>query len=78
MNHRDLEQEGASCLKHCHQQPHISSTARTLRDKRDEQRFEVRGPRFEVFGTSNPELRTSFSRTPTNYLKRKVPFGKVW
>ena len=32
---------------------------RDSRDGRDGRRFEVRSPKFEVFGTSNPELRTS-------------------
>ena len=33
--------------------------SRDGRDERDGRRFEVRSPKFEVFGTSNPELRTS-------------------
>jgi hypothetical protein len=56
MNHGDLEQEGTSGLKHCHKQPHSSSTARTLRDKRDGREFEVRSSRFSELRTLNFEL----------------------
>ena len=35
----------------------FSRDSRDLREKRDGRRFEVRSSRFEVFGTSNPDLR---------------------